>query len=464
MGQNVRDYFPMDDKFQEQGGTSTMDPNPFRRFLGSKIGTKIASYEYSNNKRLKFEQKRKKLNKPHVIEYFHQVDDPYSHLAAQLLKNFKSKYDVQIKCYLVSQVSDSSIPEPELLQKLSIRDAMNIAPHYDLLFPNGAQAPSKKWIDLAQTVLVSMNDEKFIDNIFNISTALWGGDLDTLNRFFKEFVSSGEIKNSTIINENNAKRKQLGHYSAAMFYYGNEWYWGIDRLYHLETRLKELALDLSEKKEVFIAPKKEITFPKLKPNNKFLLEFFPSMRSPYTALIFDRVLDFSKRCNLKLSVRPVLPMVMRGVPLTLDKSRYIMMDVAREARANGISFGNFYDPIGEPVRNCYSLYSWARDCGRSNQLLSSFLRAAFVEGKNLNKQKNFKYVIDKAGLDWSHGKTIIGNSEWHDELEDNRLSMYETGLWGVPSFRLYRGDKLLNLGWGQDRLWTIGKTIKEQMA
>ena len=83
---------------------------------------------------------------------------------------------------------------------------------------------------------------------------------------------------------------------------------------------------------------------------------------------------------------------------------------------------------------------------------------------NLNKQKNFKYVIDKAGLDWSHGKTIIGNSEWHDELEDNRLSMYESDLWGVPSFRLHRGDKLLNLGWGQDRLWTIGKTIKEQMA
>ena len=32
------------------------------------------------------------------------------------------------------------------------------------------------------------------------------------------------------------------------------------------------------------------------------------------------------------------------------------------------------------------------------------------------------------------------------------------------SFRLYRGDKLLNLGWGQDRLWTIGKTIKEEVA
>ena len=114
-----------------------------------------------------------------------------------------------------------------------------------------------------------MNDEKFIDNIFNISTALWGGDIDTLKRFFKEFVSSDDNENSIIIDENNAKRKQLGHYSAAMFYYGNEWYWGIDRLYHLETRLKELALDVSENKEVYVARKKEVTFPKLKTNNKF---------------------------------------------------------------------------------------------------------------------------------------------------------------------------------------------------
>ena len=464
MEHNVRDYFPMDDKFQEQGGTSTMDPSPLRRFLGSKIGTKMASYKYSQYKRLKFEKKRKKLRQPHVIEYFHEVDDPYSHLAAQLLKSFKDKYDVQIRCNVVSQVTDASIPEPELLRKLSIKDAQNIAPHYDLLFPNGALAPNDKWIDLAQTVLVAMNDEEFINNLSSISTALWSGDLDTLKRFFKEFVSSNDIEHSMIIDDNNAKRNQLGHYSAAMFFYGDEWYWGVDRLYHLESRLKELALDISQKKEVFVAPKKEVTFPKLKSNNDFFLEFFPSMRSPYTALIFDRVLDFSKRCNLKLSVRPVLPMVMRGVPLTLDKSRYIMMDVAREARANGISFGNFYDPIGEPVRNCYSLYSWARDCGRANQLLSSFLSAAFVEGKNLTKQKNFKYVLDKAGLDWSHAKGIIGNSKWHDELEDNRLSMYESDLWGVPSFRLFKGDKILSLGWGQDRLWTIAKTINEQIA
>ena len=34
---------------------------------------------------------------------------------------------------------------------------------------------------------------------------------------------------------------RLKHYSGAMFFYGGEWYWGVDRLFHLESRLRELG-------------------------------------------------------------------------------------------------------------------------------------------------------------------------------------------------------------------------------
>ena len=43
----------------------------------------------------------------------------------------------------------------------------------------------------------------------------------------------------------NNLRSKLGHYSGAMFYYEGEWYWGVDRLYHLEARLKSLGADKS---------------------------------------------------------------------------------------------------------------------------------------------------------------------------------------------------------------------------
>ena len=50
-------------------------------------------------------------------------------------------------------------------------------------------------------------------------------------------------------------------------------------------------------------------------------------------------------------------------------------------------------------------------------------------------------------------------------LEENRLAMYDAGLWGVPSFRLLnaRGEPVLAL-WGQDRLWLFAREIQRQLA
>ena len=70
-------------------------------------------------------------------------------------------------------------------------------------------------------------------------------------------------------------------------------------------------------------------------------------------------------------------------------------------------------------------------------------------GINLSKTRNMKYVVERAGLSWDEANKIIGNKDWHDEIELNRKTIYADGLWGVPSFRLLkdkrqfiqRGDK-----------------------
>ena len=160
-------------------------------------------------------------------------------------------------------------------------------------------------------------------------------------------------------------------------------------------------------------------------------------------------------------MRPVLPMVMRGLPVTRKKGSYIFKDVAREARANGVSFGNFYDPIGKPVRDCYSLFGWAKKNNRSNELLSHFLSAAFAMGINLSKTRNMKYVVERAGLSWDEANKIIGNKDWHDEIELNRKTIYADGLWGVPSFRLLKDKKTIYSAWGQDRLWVLSRILSE---
>ena len=158
-------------------------------------------------------------------------------------------------------------------------------------------------------------------------------------------------------------------------------------------------------------------------------------------------------------------MVMRGVPATREKGFYIFSDCAREARAANIPFGSFYDPIGEPTRRCYSLYPWACSHGKGNELLSNFLEAAFTEGINTNNDSGLRYVVEKAGLDWSSAQAVLGADDWQAMLESNRLEMYDNGLWGAPSFRLLntQGETVISL-WGQDRLWLISREIQRLLS
>ena len=113
------------------------------------------------------------------------------------------------------------------------------------------------------------------------------------------------------------------------------------------------------------------------------------------------------------------------------------------------------------MRNCYSLYPWACKQAKGTRLLSSFLRAAFYDGTNTNSKKGMRKVVEDAGLSWDEAADIMGNRDWEEELETNRLAMYDFGSWGVPSYRLLdaRGETVLAL-WGQDRLWLFAREIQ----
>ena len=62
----------MAEQFKEQGGAATMDPSPIRRWLQSKLLTKIMSYKRLQKQRDRLEKRRIKSAIQHRIEYFHQ--------------------------------------------------------------------------------------------------------------------------------------------------------------------------------------------------------------------------------------------------------------------------------------------------------------------------------------------------------------------------------------------------------
>ncbi len=248
-----------------------------------------------------------------------------------------------------------------------------------------------------------------------------------------------------------------------MFWYAGEWYWGVDRLHHLECRLAALGAGRSGSA---CFPRPLLDPGPIRDDGRLKLEIFPSLRSPYTAMIFERSLALAREANVAVVLRPVMPMVMRGVPAPAAKGMYIFLDTKREADALGVPFGNMYDPIGRAVVRGFSLWPFAREEGREAEYIAAFLRAAFIEGRPTGTDAGLRHVVEAAGLSWEAARPHLDSPECREELERNRVLLYEElGLWGVPSYRLRgpAGESDLCV-WGQDRLWLVAAEIRRRLA
>jgi len=256
---------------------------------------------------------------------------------------------------------------------------------------------------------------------------------------------------NTIVSD--TRREKLGHYLGGTLYYGGEWYWGLDRLHYLEARLSQLGA----RKEGAGGP---IYEPPTKPigsgDTGAELHWYVSFRSPYTAIVRDRIKTLADAYGAELKIRIVLPMVMRGLPINPAKKKYIPLDTAREARRLGVAFGKIMDPVGKPVERGYSLISWAREQGKGYDFVNAFLTSVWSEGVDAGSDSGMRKIVERAGLDWTLAKDVLDNDDWRDEAEANRLEMMERGIWGVPSFRV--GDTIT---WGQDRLWVIEHALQK---
>ena len=104
---------------KQQGGAATMNPSRFRRWLTSKVMTRLSQPSSVKARHAKAERTRLKVGEPHEVHYFHQVDDGYSHLTAQLLMPLLTRYDIELRCHLVradEHVGDNGLLPDGLLR------------------------------------------------------------------------------------------------------------------------------------------------------------------------------------------------------------------------------------------------------------------------------------------------------------------------------------------------------------
>ena len=435
-----------------------VDPSRLLRFLVSKRLSGFANAGRKAKKRVAVEKKRKAQGLPHVVEYFHQVDDPYSHLMAQVVAQFAESYDIEVVPHLIRATGGRSQPEEEKLAVWARRDCGLIAPHYGLSFPdNAGVVPEPELQQAANRALTKLGAKDFLNQVEGISTSLWSdGSIDAGQVTVEEAEAA--------LKAGSARLAELDHYSGAMLYYAGEWYWGVDRLFHLEERLRELGV-CKEPGQPYIAPRPELDVRGVDASG-LQLHFFPSLNSPYTAIIYDNTIELSRACKINLHHKPVLPMVMRGVPAPPSKVAYIFFDVKRESEFLGVPFGNTVITIGEPTRQSYSLMPWAKSLGKDVELLSTLLRYAFAEGIALHRKKNIKRAVEEVGLDWSEALKHLGGEDWKPFIEKHQDEMVKgMGLWGVPSYRLCgpEGEPDLEV-WGQDRLWLVAAEIRRRAS
>lgn len=406
-----------------------------------------------------FELVRKVKNRPHEVIFFYNPADPYSHLLLQKLQPLIKDFKISLQCKVILKQPSSMLPEPELLEQYAIKDAHLLAQACSLEFPENPTPPSQASKFLAcQILLAQESREHFIFAALKIGKKIWQQDYQGLKDLVEEYGCAGKWQTEKYLKENEALLVKKGHYLAGTLYYGGEWYWGIDRLHFLVERLRDLGLaNANTNIEQYIRPDllkphQEKSEHKLCPT---ALDFYFSFRSPYSYLALERTFSLAKQYPVKIKVKPVLPMVMRGLPVPPAKRFYILRDAKREARYNHIPFGKICDPLGKGVENCLAIYEFAIKENKEEDYLISVARGIWSEGINTASHSGLKKLVIRAGLNWEAAKSYLDNDQWKARAEQNRKEMFELGLWGVPSYQL--GELT---SWGQDRIWILQNELK----
>ena len=446
-----------------QFGSAHNAPMPLpslKRLLMPTIAARLLSRERLLRQRQRAEAARRARGERHRVHYFHQADDPYSALAAQALPLLHSRYDIDIEPHVVGAPPDAAAPERDKLIAYSRKDSQRLAQRFGLTFHDGGAQPPAARVALAtQHLVAAAQAGRFVDDAPRVAAWLWrAAPAPALAAAATATEAAAHVAAA------DALRERLGHYLGATFFYGGEWYWGIDRLHHLEQRLQDLGAQRTAVAGLLFPPSVDLSEPVPQPGAASgarppPIDFFLSLRSPYTAIVAERLFELGRLTGAPVRLRYVLPMAMRGLPVPAAKRKYIREDAAREAFVRGIPFGRVSDPLGRPTERGLALLAFAERTGRGPALLLSFLRGVWAEGIDAGSDRGLRKIAERAGLPWQEARGALADVGWRKAAERNRAEMFALGLWGVPSFRVGEVS-----AWGQDRLWVVQEALQKLAA
>ena len=385
---------------------------------------------------------------PRRARLYYRADDPYSHLLVQAAPRLASEHGLAIEIVPVAPPGTAENPAPEMLLRHGIRDAAILAKIHGLNFPDGAAPPPEDRVRRVHAVLLEPRPaEEQFRIAAELGQAVWSDDGEALATLVERHGSvSGEAVRPAL-EANYTALKRTGHYQPGMLHYGGEWYWGIDRLHYLEARLEGEGLHRSGGLELGSVPDLESAIEGTSAGTP-RVEAFVSFRSPYSYLAICQLIELQDRHDVDIVLRPVLPMVMRGLAVPRAKKLYLVHDAKREADRQGIPFGHVCDPLGKGIAYCMaSFFHCAEGTGRELAFTRSVMQGIWSEARDVAHLPDLIRLAERGGLSEAEVRGAVEDRSWEPKGQANRDVLTDLGLWGVPSLRIGSYST-----WGQDRV------------
>ncbi|MEM9860895.1 MAG: DsbA family protein [Myxococcota bacterium] len=393
--------------------------------------------------------RRRAARRPRVVRFYHQVDDPQSQLLLRALQRLRiegvavtssrksapaASSALHVQLIAVPEPAAEVDPEPELRANYRWRDGARMAEAFDLPLPSGKRERTPDRLRRAYAVLLGGESDDALAMAGDVGDALLGEA--SLTDCVSRYGAAPGHAIRPALEANYTSLRQAGHYEGGTLHFEGDWYPGVGRLAFLLERLTAEGLRVE-------SPTYRIEAQPSKLRGGLRVYF--SFRSPYSYLAIDQLVD----APLRPALRPVLPMVMRGLQVPAAKARFLAKDAAREAKRLSIPFGRIADPLGEGVERALAVFFAAESIGSEWRFAHAAMRAIWSEGRELSGDALYA-IADVADLSRAQVDASLADDTWRNRVEAHRSELRAAGLYGVPSFL---GPNVAL--WGQDRIGWI---------
>lgn len=394
-----------------------------------------------------------------TLRFWHRVDDPWSHLLLQVLPRLLATYEVTLDCVTLPLPLPEFAPRPDLLDRHALRDCRNLREHLDLAFESNGAVPDAAEAMLANQRLLAVTDPaEFLPLATALGNALFAGRTEELRALCAVRPSLDAEEAARRLARNQQEQLAAGHFNTAMLSFGGAWYWGVDRLHHLEHDLL-VAGRRRPNASVGLVQRRPQPGVQPAPGRRLTLDFYCSFRSPYTYLAGERVFALARRWPVEVRPKLIMPMKMAGFPVPELKSHYFRVDPAREALRHGMRFGNFHDPFGPGLERAMALVEGAARAGRLEAYVLSVMQGVWADGVDTASDAGLRLLAERAGLDWAALRPALADEGWRDWARRHRAELDAHGQYAAPTFAL--GDYVT---WGQDRVWVLEREIERRLG